>query len=182
MGPGTDVLRLGFSGILPSTNTVDGIGGVIRYTGGTSGGSVVADDSTDTTGDTLHVDQGSVGAFPGDNLFGAGGALFYSNITALTITLGTGADTVYVVPNLVTTITIDGNGPAGAGSSAGSGGSGAAASDFLGLADAKVTNPVFTPNGGTAGSFIFGNAARVTYSRIESTAIDDVALHRCSEL
>ena len=80
MGPGTDVLRLGFSGILPSTNTVDGIDGVIRYTASASGGRIDLEDSADTTGDTFHQNRTSVGALPGDNLFGPGGSLQFSGI------------------------------------------------------------------------------------------------------
>ena len=151
-----------------------GIQGEVIFDGGAYGSSIKVLDGLETTGRTVHLTQNSVGALPGDDLFPSGGSLEFFNATSLSLTLGTGADTVYVVPNLMTPITIDGNGPAGAGSGAGGSGAGGDAGDFLGFAFAGVTNPVFTPNGAGGGSYTFDAAAQLTYSHMETTEIDDV--------
>ena len=78
------------------------------------------------------------------------------------------------MPNPLTPIFIEGNGPAGAGSAVASG-AGGGIDDFLGLAFADVANPVFTPGSTGEGAYGFDNAAFLYYSGMESTAIDDVA-------
>lgn len=137
--------------------------------------SVSIDDRADVTGKTLHIDQYFVGGAAGDNLFGPGGYLYYVGIAgAMTIKLGSGADTVYAAPNPLTPLFIEGNGPVAVGS-AGVSGAGGGADDFLGLAFASVANPVFLPGSPGEGAYGFDNAAFFYYSGMESTAIDDVA-------
>ena len=97
--------------------STDGIVGAVYLYNSLGTDSVSIDDRADTTGKTLHVDQYFVGGAAGDNLFGPDGYLYYVGIAgAMTIKLGAGGDTVYAVPNPLTPIFIEGNGPAGAGS------------------------------------------------------------------
>ena len=173
-----------------STQNVKGIQGLVRYNAGAAGGNILVSDNADTSDNIAHLTNTTLDASNGDTLFGPGGSLQFSDLVAfgafpgLTLNLGSGVDTVYVAPNVLAQIVIDGNGPAGAGSLAGGNGAGGAAGDFLGFAFAGVTNPVFTPNGAGAGSYTFDDAARVSYSRMESTAIEQrhCTLHRRSEL
>ncbi len=160
---------------LGNAMSTDGIVGAVYLYNSLGTDSVSIDDRADTTGKTLHVDQYFVGGVAGDNLFGLGGYLYYVGIAgAMTIKLGTGGDTVYAVPNPLTPIFIEGNGPAGAGSAVASG-AGGSVDDFLGLAFANVANPVFIPGSTGEGAYGFDNAAYVYYNGMESTAIDDVA-------
>ena len=165
MGPGTDVLRLGFSGILPSTNTVDAIEGVIRYTASSSGGRIDLEDGADTTADTFHQNQNSVGASPSDNLFGPGGSLQFSGIIdfgasspALRINLGSGGDTIFSEPLAVARLNVNGGNPT------------SVPGDNFRLSLAGVTSPVLTPNGVGAGTYTFGNAGAVNYISFESAS------------
>jgi hypothetical protein len=57
---GIDILRMG-----PSTNSVEAIQGQVSYNAGANGGNAVVFDTADTTGDTFHLDQTTLGAFPG---------------------------------------------------------------------------------------------------------------------
>ncbi len=127
--------------------------------------SVTIDNSADIMGRVVHVDITDVGAAPGDDLFGPGGFLLYSNFSGpLTVKLGTGDDTVYVAPHPYTPIVIDDPNPAVQEST-----------DFLGLALAQVTNPAFTANGANAGTYTFDDAASITYTGMENTMIDDTS-------
>ena len=90
--------------------------------------------------------------------------MLYSNFVELTVRLGTGDDTVYVAPHPYTSIVIDDPNAALREST-----------DFLGLAFAHVTNPVFTSTGTNSGSYTFDDAAPVSYAGIEMSSIDAVA-------
>ncbi len=139
------------------------LGGVQLFaTVGTN--TITVDNSSDTVGRTVHVDVDTVGAMPGDDLFGTGGYLLYSNFVELTVKLGIGDDTVYAVPHPYTSIVIDDPNPAAREST-----------DFLGLAFAAVTDPVFTETGPNAGIYTFADAAPLSYTGFESSAIDDSA-------
>ena len=156
---GTDVLRLG-----PASNNVQSIQGPISFDAGAGGGddTVTIYNTSDTIGRTLHIENGFVGRVAGDDIFGAGGYLQFTGVGgALTVKLGSGDDLVYVVPNPVTPIIIEGNLPS--------------ASDLVGFAFAAVANPIFTPNGIGAGVYAFDDAAPVTFDGVETTVIDDAA-------
>jgi hypothetical protein len=108
------VLRLG-----SGTGTLTGINGAVVFDGGASGNSIAVNDSADTVGRIAHLTQTSLGMFPGDTLFPAGGSLTFTHIVAgfapaLTFNCGSGADTIYAQPNPTGTITITGGNPAAA--------------------------------------------------------------------
>ncbi len=127
--------------------------------------SVTIDDRADTTGKTVHIENFFVSATPGDNLFGPGGYLYHVNIAgALTVKLGSGVDTAFVVPHPLTPIFVEGN-ENGLLETA----------DFLGLAFADAINPQFVPGGQGEGFYAFDNRAPLYYSGMELTAVDDVA-------
>ena len=72
-GDGFNTLVLGFG-----TNKLDTIRGPITYN--PIVGSMFVSDSSSTTGKILHLDANSLGAYPGDTLFGPGGSLHFSGI------------------------------------------------------------------------------------------------------
>ena len=74
----------------------------------------------------------------------------------MTINLGSGADTVFAMPDALTPITIKANAPS------------VAPGDVLWLSLAGVTSPLFAPNGLGAGTYTFGNAAAFNYTGFES--------------
>ena len=134
-GNGNDTLT-GNGGSL----TLENLRGPIQFNGeGGIDNRVNLFDYTDATGDVAHLDQNSVGSFPGDNLFGEGGSLSFTSVARIDLQFGTGADTIYVQPNVSALLFIHGNEAT------------EAPSDNFRLSLAGVTSPVFTPNGaGTA--------------------------------
>jgi hypothetical protein len=131
-GVGSDRLNLGSAG------TVDNIRGKVIFGGET----IVVTDTADTSGDIVHLDANSLGAYAGDTLFGAGGSLAFStNATSLTVNLGSGADTIYAHPLAKTPATINANGPA------------AAPGDRLTLGLAGVQSPVVSSGGVASSNF-----------------------------
>jgi hypothetical protein len=90
-----------------------GIHGGVRFNGGGGGNDTITlYDQSDATGRTLHVGNGQIGGTAGDNIFGAGGYVQYVGVTGrMTVGLGTGADTVYAIPEASTPITINGGSP-----------------------------------------------------------------------
>ncbi len=145
-----------------------GIQGAVIFDGGINGSSISVLDSLDTTDRIVHLTQSTLGAFPGDDLFPSGGSLTFTNIRAgshpgLNLILGSGADTLYVQPNLTGTITVAGGGPT------------IAPGDTLNLALADAQNYVL--NGTVAsGSVTSDNLKTVTYSGFEAGPnTDDVA-------
>ena len=79
-------------------------------------------------------------------------------MTNMVLTMGIGADTVFVQPNATATISIRGGSPT------------TAPGDNFRLSLAGVTSPVFTPNGTGAGTYTFGNAAAVNYTGFETAS------------
>lgn len=156
-GDGTNHYEIGDAGL------TGGIHGAVQLFASVGFNTVTIDNSADPLGRTVHVDVQDVGAVPGDDLFGPGGYLLYSNFLTLTLRLGTGDDTVYATPHPVTEIVIEDPNPP------------IESTDFMGLAFANVTNPVFTPDGAAGGTYTFDNAAPLTYQGIELTQIDATA-------
>jgi len=157
------LLRLG-----ALTSTLDAIKGPVVFDGGTGGSSISVSDAADTTGRIVHLTQTTLGAFPGDTLFPAGGSLTFSHIVAgfnpaLTLNLGSGADTIYAQPNPTGTQTITGGSPT------------AAPGDTLNLALAGAQN--FALHGTAAsGNVTSTNLKTLTYSGFESgPTVDSVA-------
>jgi hypothetical protein len=162
-GPGAvdDFYGIGFP--LGPQSITSVIRGGVRVSGvGGGADTVTIYNTADTVGRTLHIENNFVGRMPGDDLFGPGGYLEYVGIAGtMTIKLGRGDDVVYSMPHPLTKVKIEGNEPA--------------ASDFLGLAFAAVTNPLITPSGAGAGIYTFDNAAPIEFTGMESAVIDDVA-------
>jgi hypothetical protein len=165
-GAGNDTIRLDGGG-----GTVDSIVSPVAFHGEAGNNNLIINDHADASGDIVHITRSSVGAFPGDTLFGPGGTLSYASTSLLMLNLGSGADTVYAAPDVTTALMIN-DAPA-----AESDGGPAAASpiDTLNLAFAGAVNPVFTDTGAGSGIYTFDNAQPLSYSGFESVKIDNVA-------
>ncbi len=153
-----DFYELGNFGI------TDGILGSVHVSGSQGIDSVTVDDSANTTGKTVHVDNYFVGGVAGDTLLGPGGNLYFVSIIGpLTVRLGSGSDTVYVVPHPFTPVIIEGNDQAAA-----------ETGDSIGFAFAAAVNPIFTAGPMGEGQYTFDNRAPIHFYGIEQTQIDDV--------
>lgn len=161
---GNDGLLLGLTG-----NTVNNILGRVVYNGGQDGGNMGVYDSADTSGDIVHLDASSLGAYAGDTLFGLGGSLTFTNVVnfggfpAIFLGLGSGADVVYAQPHVNGRVTINANNPA------------ASPGDTLNLATASLTSPSI--NGTPAsGNLTSGNRQTLDWTGFEgSISTDNVA-------
>jgi hypothetical protein len=187
-GPGSDTFLAPSAG--PGTHTIfNGAGGVDIFQSGLAqaiqslikgkltfdagdtaiygsfgGGSLIVSASAHTDPITAHLTARSIGAFPGDNLFGPGGSVEFLNATSLSLTLGSGADTLYVQPNATATVGIAGGSPT------------AVPGDMLNLALAAAQGYSVNPGSPGAGSVTSANLKALTYSGFESGPnIDDVA-------
>jgi hypothetical protein len=151
-----------------STQNLEGIRGLVRYNAGAGGGNVLVSDNADTTGDTAHLTATTLGAFPGDNLFGPGGSLEFHDLVnfgaspGITLNLSSGADTIYAQPLASARVTINAGNPV------------TAPGDVLNLALAAAQN--YTINGAPSnGSVTSTNLSTLTYSGFESGPnVDDV--------
>jgi hypothetical protein len=138
--------------------------GPVYYDGGADGDNLNQLNNSSVTPATVHVDQDSVGAYPGDNFFPAGASLHFANVDNMVLTMGSGADTVYAQPNLSTTVSLRGGSPT------------TAPGDTLNLALADAENYVVTPTSATAGNVTSTNFMTLTYSSFETGPnIDDAA-------
>jgi len=158
-GPGA-VVDGYYVGSQPSPRT-DLIRGGVRVTGAGGGNDVIGlYNTSDLIGRTFHIDTDSVGAIPGDNLFGPGGYLNFVDVTGtMTFFLGSGPDTVYAMPNGDTPITINANNPT------------TAPGDKLTLALAQAQSPVVT--GTTNGNVTSANLQTLNWTGIETLAAPD---------
>ncbi|MBA3480197.1 MAG: hypothetical protein H0T51_00145, partial [Pirellulales bacterium] len=112
----------------------------------------------------LHIDQTTIGAFPGDSFFGPGGSIYFESVQILQLRMGSGEDAAYVQPNAAATISINGANPT------------TAPGDTLNLALATAVNYIVTPTSATAGNVTSDNLQRLTYSGFETgPVVDDVA-------
>jgi hypothetical protein len=112
----------------------------------------------------VHVENNYIGRFAGDDLFGAGGYIHYTGIAgAMTLRMGSGADTVYAQPNAITPISIVGANPT------------TAPGDTLNLALASAAD--YVVNGTPAsGNVTSSNLKTLSYTGFETGPnIDDVA-------
>ncbi len=145
-----------------STQNLNGIQGLVRYYAGAAGGNILVSDNADTSINTVHLTYTTLGAGAGDNLFGPGGSLQFSDLVnfgafpGITLNLGSGADTVFAEPMAVARVTVNGGNPT------------SAPGDVLWLSLVGVTSPVFAPNGVGAGTYTFRNAAAFNYTGFES--------------
>ena len=163
---GVDVFQPGVS--LNNQNFIQGkitfdAGSVATY-GTFGGGNVIVSNSSQASPMTVHLDATTLGAFPGDNFFPPGGSVEFFNANSVSLTLGTGADTVYAAPNATATISITGNNPT------------AAPGDTINLALATATGYSVNPTSSTAGNVTSSNLKTLTYGGFESGPnVDDVA-------
>jgi hypothetical protein len=119
--------------------------------------------TSDTVGSILHVNADTIGAFPGDTFFAPGGSMYFDSVAAITLRMGSGADTAYIAPHATATINISGGNPT------------AAPGDTLNLALAVAQNYVLhgTP---ASGSVTSDNLKTLTYSGFETgPELDDAA-------
>ncbi|MCI0541571.1 MAG: hypothetical protein L0Z50_40755, partial [Verrucomicrobiales bacterium] len=106
--------------VADSTQNLAGIQGLVRYYAGAGGGNVLVSDNADTTGDTGHLTATTLGAIPGDNLFGPGGWLEFHDLVdfgsfpGITLNLSSGADTIYAQPLASARVTINAGNPTAA--------------------------------------------------------------------
>ncbi len=156
-GAGNDALTT-------ATFILNNIAGPITFDGqGGTNNTITLNDTLDSTGDTVHMTASTLGAHPDDNLFGVGGSLEFFNIVDMTLTLGTGPDTVHAQPLADATVQIAGNNPT------------TAPGDTLNLDLASAVNYVITPTSATAGNVTSDNLQTLTYSGFETGPnIDDV--------
>jgi hypothetical protein len=114
-GAGIDALLLG-----DLTFSVSSIFGPITFDTGADAGRVSVVDVNSTVGKVAHLDLDSLGAYPGDTLFGAGGSLHFTtlvnqfagfNFDAMGMSLGSGADTIFAQPFATGTVGIEGRNP-----------------------------------------------------------------------
>ncbi len=149
------------------------IRGQIVVDGGLGGGSLIVDNSSNTTGTKVHIDSeidGTLGSDPSDTLFGPGGSLQFKNLkndpsteVGIKLTLGSGVDTVYAAPQLNTTLSIAGGAP-----NTGTG-------DNLFLALAGVQNPNTVSLGAGDGKLTSSNRKDVTWTSFENLNTNYVA-------
>jgi len=168
---GLDIARL-----TPATGNAEPIQGRVDYDAGAGGGNAVLFDQLDGTGDTFHLTQSSLGAFPGDNLFGPGGSFNFAGLTdvniiapALTVHLGSGSDIGYLQPLASGTATVNFNAQNFSEASKGAG-------DGVNLALAQAVNYVITDPGTGNGSVTSDTTGGLNWNGVElPVGIDDTA-------
>jgi hypothetical protein len=95
---------------------VASIFGDVEYNAGAGFGRLRVWNNFGTGAHITHIDQNSIDAFPGDDLFGAGSVHFTGlanssgGLTGLELLCGRGNDNVYAQPNPDTTVLVDGGG------------------------------------------------------------------------
>src|SRR4029077_17588281 len=95
---------------------VDGIVSSLTINGQGGTNTLLLEDSSDPnldTGDKVHVTPTQIGAAAGDNYFGPGGFVTYSDLNAVTLDMSDGyfPDTVYLMPSPTTTFYANGGLP-----------------------------------------------------------------------
>jgi hypothetical protein len=130
-----------------------------------AGGALTVDGSAATNPAVVHINASQVGGVSGDNLFGAGGKVFYAGVSALTVNTPNAStgDTIYARPISDNSLSINAGQPA------------SAPGDSLILAFANAGNPVFTSNGIGAGKFTFSNFMPLIYTGMEQVNPDNTA-------
>ena len=162
-GAGVDALLLG-----DVNQNLGLVAGPIFFDTGPNFGRVSATDTATTFGKTAHMDAGSLGAYPGDNLFAAGGSLRFTTLvnqsffSAFRLSLGGSADTIYAQPLATGNVSIEGNNPT------------TSPGDTLNLALAAAEN--YVVNAGVNGSVTSSNLQTLSWFGIESPiGVDDAA-------
>src|SRR5207244_8834378 len=104
--PLSETIRFNGNG---STNAINfsnpsQINGPIYFQGGAGTNNINNLSNASTSPITAHLGPNSFGAFPGDNFFPAGGALYFNSMTNIVLTMGNGQDTIYAQPNATATV------------------------------------------------------------------------------
>ncbi|MDB5325413.1 MAG: hypothetical protein JWM57_982 [Phycisphaerales bacterium] len=155
-GNGADALNL--------PDNLTGVLGPVNFFGDAGSNNINELTNSSTVAATAHLDQNSFGAYAGDNFFPAGSALFFQGVANMTLTFGSGQDTVYAQPNATAVLSIRGGSPT------------AAPGDTINLALAGVSSPVVTPVAGGSGSVTSSNRATLGWSGFETgPTVDAVA-------
>jgi hypothetical protein len=162
---GVDTLQTGLSGVVQGfvQGAITFDAGSVAEFGTLGGGTFSISAASNTNPIQVHLEANKLGAHDGDNFFGAGGSLEFLNCTSGTLTLGSGADTVFAQPNATATISIAGGNPA------------AAPGDTINLALAAAQNPV--QHGSAAnGNVTSDNLKTLSYTAFETGPnVDDSA-------
>ncbi len=146
------------------------IQGQVIIDGGVNGGNLFLFDLLNTTGAMLHIDpaaDGMLGGAPGDTLFGPGGSLQFHNLAddssaeGMTLTLGSGIDTVYAGPLPTASLTINGGAPTST-----------TPGDQLHLALGQVQNPVQLSTGPGAGEITSSDHKNFKWFDFEQVSSD----------
>jgi hypothetical protein len=161
---GVDTFQPGISGVqtLMFGKVTFDAGSVAEF-GTLGGGNAIVSAAAHTNPITVHLEATTIGAHPGDNFFGAGGSVEFFNCNSVSLTLGSGADTVFAQPNTTATVSIAGGNPT------------AAPGDTLNLALAAAQNPA--QHGTIAnGNVTSDNLKTLSYNAFESGPnVDDSA-------
>ncbi|RKY41296.1 MAG: hypothetical protein DRP85_06715, partial [Candidatus Makaraimicrobium thalassicum] len=162
-GGGNDTLIVDSNGAAAG-GTVDNFQNSLTFNGGAGSDTLILEDSSDSTGDTITVTptgatSGSIGSAVGDNFFGVGGKLTYTELEDITINTGTGSDTLYTKPATGTKFTFNANDPI----------SPTLPGDTLHLDISAMSDPSLYITGVNSGNWTFGSGYQpVEYSSIET--------------
>jgi hypothetical protein len=150
-----------------NSGTVQTIRGKVSFLPGSGGGYMQIGNNLDSTADTVHLTANTLGAYAGDNLFGAGGSLVFDNIVngagsdpGIYLSLSSGTNTVYALPLASARVTINSHpffvSPSGS----------------IKLALAGVSNPVISGDA-VAGSLTSSNRQTLNWNRFAGTIATD---------
>jgi hypothetical protein len=156
-GSSTDTFSIDSNGVAAG-GTVNTVVSALTLNGGGGTNTLTLEDSGDTTADTVTVTPTQVGAAAGNNFFGAGGSLTYSGLNAITMNMGSGADTVNLTPSGTTQFSVNAGSPAAP----------TLPGDSLNLTLAGAAGASLAMSGPGAGQWTFTNRLPVSFTGVES--------------
>lgn len=146
--------------------STSGILGPVTYNAGAGGGRIRMWNNFGTGSRTTHVDSSSIGAWPGDTLFGPGASIRFSGVTdngsaaGIDLMFGRGTDTVYAQPLPNTSIVLNG-------------GASGTIGDSLNLALASAQNYSINATSATSGNVTSSNLKTLSWTNIEVPVVVD---------
>lgn len=155
-GDGNDAVIIDSNGATAG-GTVDAVVSRMVVNGQAGTNTLALEDGSDTSADVVTVTPTQISGVVGDSFFGTGGELTYSGIGTVTLSLGTGADTIRLTPSATTRFVVAGNDPAAT-----------AVGDRLELNLAGVTNDQVVLTGPGAGQWTFPSRQSVLFTSIEN--------------
>jgi hypothetical protein len=163
-GGGWDTMTIGRM-VSMGSYSIGGVQGRIVYNAGADGGRVRLLNNFGSGARTIHLDQTSLSAWPGDDLFGGNGSLEFSGLSdsganpGMDLQFGRGSDTIFAQPLVGASVVMSGGG----------------GTDTLNLALAGVTNYAISSTGVGAGNVTSSNRKTLSWSSIEEgPVVDDV--------